>query len=83
MPKKPQKLFVGMPRKISQGNSNGFFRKKIEENFPNGFFGNVKRFFSGRSKRFFSDGNTERFFRTKKIFPKLPIKFFLSLVTNW
>ena len=83
MPKKPQKLFVGMPRKISQGNSNGFFRKKIEENFPNGFFGNVKRFFSGRSKRFFRAANSTIFFRTaNKNFPKFGNKLVTKRVAK-
>ena len=58
MPKKPQKFFVGMPRKNSQGNSNKNFGTEIEENFPKGIFRNLKRFFSERTKRFFS-GNSK------------------------
>ena len=53
MPKKPQKLFAGMPKDFFQGNSNKNSGKEIEENFSKGIFGNVKRFFSGRTTIFF------------------------------
>ena len=57
-----------MPRKISQGNSKSISKNILHKNFVTIFFGNVKRFFS--------DENVKRFFRTKKIFPKLPHKNF-------
>ena len=81
--KRTNKWFAGMPRKISQGNSNGFFGKEMQENFANGFFGNLKRFFSGRSKRFFGARNTRKNFRTAhKNFPKFASKFGNKLVTK-
>lgn len=77
------KWFVGMPKNIFQGNSNGFFGKEMQENFANGFFGNVKRFFSGKSKRFFGARNTRKNFRPPhKNFPKFASKFGNKLVTK-
>ena len=68
MPKKTQRFFVGMPRKISQGNSKRFCRIIFQENFASIFFGNVKIFFSG--------GNSTIFFRIKKNFQRKPKPFF-------
>ena len=58
MGKKPQKLFAGMPK----GFFKNFFPKRnpkknpkkiFQENFVDIFFGNLKKFFSGRTTIFF------------------------------
>ena len=57
MPKKPQKFFVGMPRKNSQGNSNKNSGKEMQEKFPKRIFRNSKIIFSERTKRIFVNSN--------------------------